>query len=327
MVKIVKQHVYNECGICCINMLINYYTKKNLDLKANLLSQCNLTKYGLSLLELEQLSDKNNINLKSYDCSWDELIKLNEKNPIIFVLNKNGIYHYVVGIIKNKKIIIYDPAGEKYCVNSKTEFIEWSGYICLTSYNRFKFKKIDISLPLFKNFNLAINLFFLIINLFEFITNVFISWLMSKFMNIDYLTININDLWKISFVYFVFIFINSSFDFINNYFKTQYYRRNYKYTIINFFNTLNMKKNHFYDSYSKQEINQFFEMNIHLLNFYCFYWSDFISQILITSFAISFVLMINIKFVLIIILFLFIKFIFISNFFNIDKKNTESNYW
>lgn len=301
-------------------MLINYYTKRNVDLKANLLSQCNLTKYGLSLLELELLSEKNNITLRSYECSWDELIKLNEKNPIIFILNKDGIFHYVIGIIKNKEIIIYDPTGEKYIIKSPSEFCDWSGYLCLTSYSRFRTNKINISLPLFKNFNLAINLCFLTINLFEFVASVFISWLMSKFMNIDYLTMKVDDLWKISFIYFIFVFINSTFEFINNYFKMQYYKKNYKYTILNFFNTLNMKKSHFYDSYNKQEMNQFFEMNLHLLNFYCFYWSDLISQILITSLAICFVLMINIKFILIIMFLLFVKSIFTFNYFNLDKK-------
>ncbi|MBR2651469.1 hypothetical protein IKD48_01485 [bacterium] len=143
--EIIKQESYNECGICCANMLINFYSKNNKNLKHELLGLCNLTKYGLSILEFEVLCSKYKINIDSYQMSWDELINLKTSRPIVLIIDNNGINHYVIAKIKNKILTVYDPNNLKFKVYSSEQLSNWIGIACLTSCEKISFPTFKIN--------------------------------------------------------------------------------------------------------------------------------------------------------------------------------------
>lgn len=53
--KLVKQVLANECGICVLNMMINHLHKK--EGISEIIAKANLSANGLSLFELERLAE------------------------------------------------------------------------------------------------------------------------------------------------------------------------------------------------------------------------------------------------------------------------------
>ncbi len=285
--KIITQDNFNECGICCVNMLINYYGQQTKNLKPQLLSQCSLSKYGLNLLELEVLCSQYKITLDTYELSYEELIASKTKNPMILVLKTDGGYHYVIATLKHHQLKIYDPSNKTYTIASKDEFLSWTGYVCFSSANKFKFKPVNITLPLLKNLSFLVTLCFLTFNILEFICNLSLSWLLSRIVNLNFVDINNDSLWKLGFIFILGITIHYGFSFLISYFKTLYAKNNFKHFTNYFFNLLLQKNFYFFECYNKQQILQVFNFSHKLLYFYSFYWSDWFAQVglLITSFS------------------------------------------
>ncbi|MDE7222044.1 MAG: hypothetical protein K2N40_02150, partial [Ureaplasma sp.] len=86
--KLIKQEAFNECGISCINMLINYYYQCSNNFRFEILNQTNLTNQGISIYELEKVCSKYDIELDTYQVTTDEFYELDSSNkPVILILN------------------------------------------------------------------------------------------------------------------------------------------------------------------------------------------------------------------------------------------------
>lgn len=319
--RIIKQDSFNECGICCVNMLINYYNNSDTDIKSELLRKCNLTKEGLNLWELEKLCENYKIEVDSYEASYDELIEIKSKNPLILILKSDYGLHYVIGLIyKKDKIKIYDPSGEIYVVNNAKEFTAWTGYVCLTKTIKFRFKPIDITLPLIKNLNIMLIIMLLILNLIEFGLSIAISWLMSKIINLDLSNISIDSLWKLGIIFITLIFVNACFNFINDFLKLVYSRKNNKFFINQFLEQFQNKNYYFYECYSKEQIMQHYQLSQQLISFYNFFWSDLIAQVILLFSTTTFLILINSSILVMICINIALKIILIFCYLKIDLK-------
>ncbi|RCT49764.1 bacteriocin ABC transporter ATP-binding protein, partial [Ureaplasma urealyticum] len=116
--KIVQQTSDNECGVCVINMLANYYHNKTID-KNLVLQKANLTKNGLNLQDLENLANEFSLDAQSFQCSFQELIDEKINDYFIALINRNGLNHFVIVKYFNKGFFrIYDPANQIYELNN-----------------------------------------------------------------------------------------------------------------------------------------------------------------------------------------------------------------
>ena len=182
--KIINQSTNNECGICSINMIINYYYHSDKDRKNQIYSYTkNMDKNGISILEIENILEKFKIQTQSYECEFIELFNITK--PFIMILKNENIFHYVVAIVKNDKLKIYDPIGNIKIINKNELINNFSGYIICTNYLKYKVKPINLKLNIFKNISILMNLIFIFINIFEFIFSILISFILSKLINID----------------------------------------------------------------------------------------------------------------------------------------------
>lgn len=313
--EIIKQELYNECGICCANMLINYYSKNNKNLKNELLSLCNLTKFGLSILEFEVLCNKYKINVDTYQMEWNELINLKTNKPIVLVIDNGGIYHYVIGMVKNKILTIYDPNNLKFKVSSKEQLPNWIGIACLTSCSKIIFPNFKINYSIWKNINFLYTSLFIFLNISWFCLSFITSWIVGKLLNLNPQNIFQNDLWKLGFIYVTITIINSSFIALNKMLKLKIFNKNYKSFCREYFLEINYKNIYFFENFTNQQIIQNFNFGINILNFYCFCWSDIISQFFICISSLIILLLINIQFFIMIFVLIFfnlITFIFLS---------------
>jgi ABC-type bacteriocin/lantibiotic exporter with double-glycine peptidase domain len=110
---ITSQNNVNECGICVINSLHNYFYHDNI--KNQLLNDANFNTNGISILEFERLCSKHSIITETYEINIDELKNMQIKNYFVLILNTNNFLHYVIAKkIKNNKIIILDSLNGEY---------------------------------------------------------------------------------------------------------------------------------------------------------------------------------------------------------------------
>lgn len=318
--EIIKQESYNECGICCANMLINFYSKNNKNLKHELLGLCNLTKYGLSILEFEVLCSKYKINIDSYQMSWDELINLKTSRPIVLIIDNNGINHYVIAKIKNKILTVYDPNNLKFKVYSSEQLSNWIGIACLTSCEKISFPTFKINYSIWKNFSFLYTLVFIFLNVLWFLLSFVTSWMLGNFINLNPQNIFQNDLWKLGFIYLTTIIINVAFIQIIKFLKLKIFDKNYKTFCRDYFWEIAHKNIYFFDNFTNEQILQNFNLGLNIINFYCFCWSDIISEIIIFISSITILLVININLLLIIFILLLFS---LSTFFYLTKNELD----
>ncbi|WP_406615615.1 Mbov_0121 family peptidase domain-containing ABC transporter [Mycoplasmopsis hyopharyngis] len=113
--KIGKQQDVRDCGLIVIQSFINYYFDKWVDIDF-LKMQASYGPNGISLKNLEDIANKNNLNFDACEGDLESLIGLKNKElPIMILILENGIHHYVIlKKISKKEVLILDPAqGER----------------------------------------------------------------------------------------------------------------------------------------------------------------------------------------------------------------------
>lgn len=323
--KIINQTTTNECGICAINMIVNYYYHNDKDRKNQIYSLTeNMNNNGLSIIEIENLLNKFNIEAISYECEWEEIFELDK--PFIMLIKYNEIYHYVVGIIKHNFIYVYDPIGKKTKLNIKNKLPNFTGYIITTKFKNKKIKTLNFNNSIYKNISISLNLAFIIINILEFIFSMLCSYLISKLISIDIYNSFTDTLWKISFIYIVILLISELFNFLNNLIKKWYFFKILPKSLDHFWENINSKTISFFISYSEQELSQIYSYVYKIVKFYCFFTSELVSEILIFIITFSIGLTINFNNIYFLILLMIINLILMFFTLKIDKDIVKINH-
>lgn len=317
--KIINQTSNNECGICAINMIINYYYHSDRDRKLEIYSYTkNMDKNGISMIEIENIFQKFNINAISYECKFSEIFSIH--SPFIMVMKYNDNFHYVVGKIKNNKLYIYDPIGKVKIYSKNDKINEFLGYIICTSYKKQKIKPINLNLKIIKNVSITMNIIFTFINTFEFIFSLLISFILSKIVNINFEQTFEESIWKISFIYIVILLLSELFNYLNKIIKNYYFSKVFPASIDIFWQKINNKTSSFFQMYSIHELSQIYMYTYKIINFICIYTSDIFSDmiVLILSFILGLIINpFNLYFYLLLIL---INFFIMYLNIKLDKK-------
>lgn len=108
-----------DCGVVIIQSLHKYYYDNWIPIN-KLKEKVNYGISGLNLLEITELGKKYGLLLESFEGEFESLQNLELKEPIISLINKNGVFHYIIITkIKHKYIYYYDPVlGKQSCLLS-----------------------------------------------------------------------------------------------------------------------------------------------------------------------------------------------------------------
>lgn len=113
--RIGKQQDVRDCGLIVLQSFIDYYYDKWIDIDY-LKMQASYGSNGISLKNLEDIANKNNLNFESCEGDMEALTSLRNKElPIMILILEEGIYHYVIlKKINKKEALLLDPAkGER----------------------------------------------------------------------------------------------------------------------------------------------------------------------------------------------------------------------
>lgn len=268
--KIVKQELPYECGICCLKMLIDHYFKHNNISKHNLINNTSIDKDGISILNLELLALDFNIYLESYFSEWEEIFNLKPKNPFILIMKTNNLLHYVVGIYKSNKIFIYDPNGNISSYDKSNPPIEFANIFISSNTSYIKQNKINIQKNSWMQMPMFYTIIMLLFVIITFAINTSFNFFVSKILDI----LNKNDntiLFSISVWMILFLF----FQYLSNYLifaiEQWYNKKVYYYNLIYFKRILINKTNNFYKLIDSNEFLFFYQ----ILKQYIIFWNNF----------------------------------------------------
>ncbi len=177
-----------------------------------LLNEAHMTKQGLTLYDIETLANKYSLTLESYNADVKDLVKHERKKPYILVINKDGLYHYVIAkTLTSKTIRIWCSEQGEYDIHIDQLKNIWTGIYLSVDKNPYK---DDLNFTLkeklsFINWKylLATN----ILNIFGIAFTLFGASFMQNIINLVIMSNHIKNLLLLSFVYlfsFVMQFIN-----------------------------------------------------------------------------------------------------------------------
>lgn len=159
--KITNQDSPNECGVCVINSLINYFYHRNN--KNELLNNVTIGPNGMNVFEFESLCFKYHLTPESYEITTNELKELDINEYFVILLTSNNINHYVIAR-KNKdnKLTIYDSTKGIYELSYddlEKQFLN----IMIKIHKSKDFKKFNLS----EKYNLSsLNVKYILVNVF-----------------------------------------------------------------------------------------------------------------------------------------------------------------
>lgn len=138
--KIVRQLNQLDCGVAAFAMIYNYLNRSRYSI-GSFYQYFQLTEFGISLLDIEEIAKKLQLNAKTYSASFEEFWDKKLKKPLIILIKKNKINHFVVYKRKNKThITILDPSVGEMKV-SKTSFAKtWTKYFIYVEKTKVKSK-------------------------------------------------------------------------------------------------------------------------------------------------------------------------------------------
>lgn len=128
IMQITKQVNNNECGICILHSMIDYFHKKDIP-HYELITKSNLTSDGLSIYDLEIIGLDYGLVFNSYNATIEELKLIDCRKYYILILNSDSRLHYVIAKNNRNKnsVTIYCSNRGQYEMTWKEFELEWSG--------------------------------------------------------------------------------------------------------------------------------------------------------------------------------------------------------
>ncbi|MEA4162561.1 Mbov_0121 family peptidase domain-containing ABC transporter [Mycoplasma sp. 4404] len=326
-----------DCSLYVLDYFHEFFYKENLDIN-NLKLQIQYSAAGISLENIKLLASKVNLELNAYEINCEQLLFLEKQVfPIATVIKNNTTDHMIViRKIKNNKFYIYDPIDGDVKL-SKNEFkTKFTNIIVAFSKNE---KQIDNEgeenkknikpNPLISNSrSLKISLWsnFSFLYLFCLLTeiSVYISFPFLNKVILNNIALNKDDqiLMFLGMIFSVLFLINFTFNLLTRQLMYKIATKYKSHLINNLINELKFK--------NKQVINLLtfadFKNRIIALDNLSLFKLCFLPELISTviSIAVSFILLININWVLLLIIFCYSVITLILSFIN--KTNFDNNF-
>lgn len=326
-IKIIEQDYDNECGICALATMHNYFYPKDIINKSSLIEISNLTDKGLNLYDLEVIGNKINLNIETYELNISEFYDLNYYEYFITFVSGNGMNHFVICKRDKSNILLYDFDGRKY-IYTYEEFKNIYNNIFIKVQ-----KKIvkDFNIDLYKYnkkifFEYPNNYFFISIVIFVEIFSMFLNMISNGFIKILIDKIiplqMINELIYIALFFIVINLMNFIFFYLLNIWKMNKYESIFKNHIHLYTFFLKNKNKIFFEKFSKEIICEYPNAISHLIIKKYFLIPSLIADIFICIFLVSIIFINSYIFIFPFLINAF----FIVIFGLIKLKNNNKNY-
>ncbi|WP_027121902.1 cysteine peptidase family C39 domain-containing protein [[Mycoplasma] imitans] len=228
--RLIKQTDNNDCGIAVIRMLYNHYFNDDLNdflIKAN----THISSGGINIIQFEDIANKHHLISESYQASFKELLKLNDKY-LVCLLKAEDFNHFVVVKKKNTNFVIFDPSCNNKTLISYKEFEErFAGIIIRVNpdYQNYTKPDYDTKFSFTKIISIKYIFIFLVIELLVTSTSIGLTFLFKILINDVINTSVINNILIIIITFILIKVINLTGSGLLSIWQQQLIKNQYQY--------------------------------------------------------------------------------------------------
>lgn len=316
--KIYPQIDDNDCGISVTQSLINYFFNEEIK-REQIFSKANITKEGVTLLELEKINESFGVILDSYHLTFEEFKDLKIKDYFVTIINSGGKAHYVIGKKYKKYVELFDSEKGKIFVKyDQFKNIFLHVFITVKKNKTFNSKEIQSPKKTYWDKSFLIKSFAIDLLCFIF---MLVNCLTNKLFFVD--AISTKNLKNLGIIFFLSILICFTWS-INEYLKIVFlskYKKHYLKSIYKkLFDSLKNKINFFYQKVGK---TQFLYLQQHIQNIASFcteHIAAFIFNLTLILAIFAYLCWMNVQFIFIIFLSFLIQFSYAFSIFLTKKE-------
>lgn len=310
--KIVNQTNEQECGICVLTSLHNYFYNEPIT-KDQVLDKSNISQHGMTIFDFESLGKKLGIECESYEITFTEFINLKINGYFVLLLSTpQSNNHYVIAKKKKKYIEIYDSCSlNAHKLSYKDLQKVFLNVLILT-----KKEPNQLFNKIFSNINtvLLFDIKFVLLNLLLSILILVLSIASASFLNyvidIAIAKDSINNLITICFIFIFVYFGNNILTYVSHLYMTRHVKNNLILFTSKMLSSLESKKLGFLDKVDKNWIYKIDECAYNIANFSVVEINKFISNIIFCVICICIVASIQYYLLIFVALYAIIEFIF-----------------
>lgn len=295
-IEITNQNNEQECGVCVITSLHNYYFPQDSFEKQTLLDMSHITQYGLSIFDFEVLCKQVKLNCETYQLNWDEFLQLKINNYFVLLLaNNDGYNHYVIAKKKRKTIEIYDSTS---CSSKQYKYDEikpmFLGVLMLINKVKDSKSAKDInshkSLLLINTKQILLSIIlYSCVFLLAVLTASYLNWLIDLAIGKK----SISNLITIAFIFTLVYVLNDLITYIITLYSSNYLKDNLILLTSKVLTSLSYKSPSFLNKVDKAWIYKIDECVYHIANYCVVEINKFITNLIFIVICISIVGIIN----------------------------------
>lgn len=224
-IVVINQTNEQECGVCVLTSLHNYFYKHDIIDKNNTLDLSNISKEGMSIFDFEVSANKLGLECESYEIKWSEFINLKINSYFVLLLsNYKGLSnHYVICKKKSRNIEIYDSCTNHKIEVSYSDLKKWfmNVIILVTKKPNKTFKTNFDSTKTLILLDLKFVIFNILLSLLILATSVLSAGFLNWIIDLSIGKNSITNLLTICFVFIVVYFSNDLLNYINNLYNSK----------------------------------------------------------------------------------------------------------
>lgn len=264
--RVIYQEKANECGICIITMLHNYfYPDKKLKIDF-MRSEFFYDQNGMSIDSFENNLLNAGIKANAYKIPYEQFCQTNINSFFVLCLKVHNNYHYVVAKKNKSKIIIFDPAKGRIVYSLKEFEIHYSQIVISIEKNEntycldnSDYKSVKTNNYFAFEFDYKFFLIFIFLELVLSITTIVSSFFVKILISHIFPSKSINNLILITLFFFLIYCFNSLFSFFITKYKMKKFNFWWKNYFYKFQKILTLKNAIFFKNTTKNEILQILE--------------------------------------------------------------------
>ncbi|WP_322908587.1 cysteine peptidase family C39 domain-containing protein [Mycoplasmopsis felis] len=178
-----QQKDKRDCGLYVFKFFLYKYFNEDIDINT-LKRNIEYEKGGISLFKLIKLYKENNFDTQTFNCSNEELLKINnDEFPLAVIVNRNNLKHMVlIEKIKDNNVYYFDPEyGTEMKIETEKFLENFDNLILKLSKIQIEYKLKQDNTLVFSKHKFVISFKLIFLYLLQFITS-FIPALFSKYV-------------------------------------------------------------------------------------------------------------------------------------------------
>lgn len=270
-IQITSQINEQECGVCALTSLHNYFYKHDQLKKEKVLDKSEIDNNGMSIIDFEILGNKLGLECESYEVQWSEFLSLKINGYFVLLLSTGkSSNHYVIARKQKKGLQIIDSCSNeiKSITYDKLKTMFTGILILVNKKPSDLFNKTFGKATTLLLFDVRFVLFNLLLSLLILLTSIGCASFLNWIIDIAISKSSINNLLTISFTFLLIYILNDLLTYISGLYTS---KQTKSYLVLFTSKILSSISNKKYDFLNKVDSNWIYKIDecVYNLSIFC----------------------------------------------------------